>query len=167
MEPNICIGCGEINPYTPKSPKGASPDFCKPCTGKRSERNKKINLISIANNGKCQCRICKCDYISALVLRNTKGFLEKPEPEAAAKTQYPVCLNCNARIEAGDIEVKVNNAKCTPVDVSFFETNIIIEKRTTEININSDAEDVEIVSNEEEINSAESRRVSRAPNRIE
>lgn len=164
MQTNICSGCGEPNPYTSKSPKGASPDFCKPCTTKRSERNKKVKLISIANNDRCSCRICGCNFIAALLLRDTIGFFDRPQPEVAALTQYPVCLNCNARIDEGDIEVKINNSKCTPVDVSFFEANIVIEKRVTEMKINinsSDAESVEIIPDEEEIPAAEPRNVSR------
>ena len=153
---NICIDCGRDYIYDPNNPKGSSAYRCSNCRKKETELQKKIKLFSIASNGPPSCRCCNYSKSErALSLIDAVNFLEKAsnqeEKEKQAKRQFVVCLNCKARIDGGELEFKINDSSSCPVNVSFFETKVIVTKERKEIKVENksqDALEVEIVEGE-------------------
>lgn len=154
---NICIDCGKEYEYDSGNALGASSIRCCNCRKKDSALNKKLILFSIAGNEVASCR--KCGYrrsIHALTLIDTKEVLSKPktqeEKEKFARSQYILCLNCQAEIQSGEVEAKVVNRNTYPIKVEFYFKNVIVEKTKIEIEdhiISEDALPVELVRDEE------------------
>lgn len=102
----------------------------------------------IAGNGQIQCRACGYrKYPYAVIMKPAVDYLNKPEPEEEAKTNYLVCLNCNAAIESGDIRVQIVNTKVYPIMLEIYDQKVTVEDVRIEQHIPSgDAVELEVVS---------------------
>jgi hypothetical protein len=152
-----CIDCGEEYEYNPSKPLGASSARCSRCRKRDSILNKKIILFNIAGNGNLQCRKCGYkDCVSALTLLDGKSFLGDPktqdEKEVRAKSQFILCLNCDAEIKQCLFEFKVIDSSCYPIEVEFYSLKVTIvkEKITPKVSYTHDAREAEIVGDSPE-----------------
>jgi len=143
-----CISCGSEYDYDPSNPLGCSSERCSRCRKRDSILNKKIILFNIAGNGTIQCRKCGYrDCIGALTLVDGKSYLDDPPKEVRAKTQFILCLNCDAEIKNGAAEFKVIDSKCYPIEVEFYSTKVVVVKTKLEsfISYSHDAQEAEVV----------------------
>jgi len=149
----VCIDCGNDYKYDPNRPLGASTSRCPTCRKKDTAKQKTIALMMIAGHGVLQCR--KCGYrncSSALVLKDGIAFLDEAssqeEKEHRAKSQFILCLNCNAEIQSNQVTLKVTNAKVYPIEVEFYarEVRVVSTRIEAVVNYNSDYQDVEVTT---------------------
>lgn len=161
---NICLDCGGDYSYDPNKPLGASSSRCSKCRKRDTIKQKKIALLMIAGHGVLQCR--KCGYsrcTSALLLKDAVGFMNEvssqEEKEIRARSQFILCLNCDAEIESNEVESKVTNSKSYPVEVEFYsrEVRVVSTKIEPVVSYHHEYSDVEIVKSED---GGEAKRVS-------
>lgn len=164
----VCTECGTMYEYRSDNPRGSTPSLCNACQKKSAKFRKKLKLMLISGNGELNCRCCGYRKSAhALTSRQARSFLiDNPSPEEEAKASYLVCLNCNARIEAGELRAEPVNTKIYPVSMRFYETRVIIEDHETKDHIRTTSEDaVELeITNEEP---RETRKVSQNISRLE
>lgn len=148
---NTCIHCGNDYPYDSNDPKGASAAHCPKCRKRQSKKNKIIELLNIACNGNIMCR--KCGYRNPVALSLFDGVMALSPPtndeqrKIKAKTQYALCLNCAAEVDAEEVEVKVINSKVTPIQVEFYERKVVVIRQLIQPAASyTDAEIPEVVS---------------------
>lgn len=158
----ICIECGTLYKYCSDKPNGATSSLCNACQKRSAKFNKRLKLLLISGRGSLNCRCC--DYRKsphALTSICVKGFLDKPKPEVEAENSFLVCLNCKARIDAGEISY---SAITKPyVKIRFWETRVTIEEKEIPDHITfTDSVILDVV---EEI--PKSRRVSQKIHRLE
>lgn len=150
-----CIDCGNDYNYDPNNPLGSSRDRCSTCRKKDSARNKKIILLEIAGAGSPVCRMCGYSDISGLTLLNAIEPLTKPttqkELEAQAKRQFIVCLNCKAKVDAGEVSYRVVDSK-PPMDIQFYSRHVHIRHVPIEaaVKFSHDVIETEITTREPE-----------------
>lgn len=105
----------------------------------------------IAGNSVLQCR--KCGYrgcSDALTMVDGIAFMDQPssqeEKERRAKSQFLLCLNCKAEVDASEVEFKVTDSKFYPIKVEFYarEVRIVKTKLEAVVNYNREFEDVEV-----------------------
>lgn len=164
----VCLDCGSDYEYDSDRALGASSIRCCNCRKKDSVNNKKIILFSTAcNNGVMECR--KCGYkkcANALVLADTKVPFSpantQEKKEAFARSQYLLCLNCQEEIRSGQIEAAVINSECYPVDVEFFEREVVVVKKK----VNSVKYSTDVIETEITTDSPESRDPIREAKRV-
>lgn len=167
MKELICSECGTQYKYSSQKKNGATPTLCNACQKRSASLKKKLKLLLIAGNGEANCRCCNYRKSpNALTLICGKGFLSDPPPEEKAKYSYVVCLNCESRIKAGEIEVQILDTKTTPIKIRFWETKVSIEEYETQDFIKSYSKDAIImeVTNEKP---KQERRVSTKIHRLE
>lgn len=160
-----CIDCGEEYNWNPSHSLGASSTRCARCRKRSSVLNKKIILFNIAGNGNPQCRKCGYkDCIGSLTLLDGKSYLGDPktqeEKEVRAKSQFILCLNCDAEIKHGMFEFRVIDSSCYPIEVEFYSLKVTIvkEKIESKVSYTHDAREAEIVGDAPEgIGSAKAR----------
>ncbi len=98
--------------------------------------------------------MCGYSNISGLTLIDGIEYLIKPstqkEREANAKKQFIVCLNCEAQIKSGEVEFKVIDSKCFPINVEFYSRHVRVVKEKIEpkVNYGSEAVEAEITRDE-------------------
>lgn len=152
---NTCLDCGKDYKYDPNDPRGASSLRCPACRKRETIKNKKIILFNIAGNGTIQCRKCgysRCE--NAITLADTTNFLNKAttqeEKENRAKSQYLLCLNCEAEIKSGEVEAEVVNSKSYPVVVRFYEKEVRIVRTEIKpsVEYSNDVSDVEVTTSD-------------------
>jgi Zn ribbon nucleic-acid-binding protein len=164
---NTCIDCGCDYEYDASNPLGASSTRCPKCRKKDSAANKKIILFNEASNSNIMCR--KCGYqnnINALVLVDGVERLHKPktfdQEVANAKTQFILCLNCQAEIKSSEVEFKVTDSKSYPIHVEFYSRHVtVVKEKLKSFNFSSNVIEAEITGD-----NPETTRVARSPERL-
>lgn len=127
-----CIDCGIEYDYNPSKPLGCSSLRCRKCRKKQTELNKKLILILLAGNGKAECR--KCSYSrssSPLRMVDATSHLyratsQREREDRARRSQFVLCLNCLAEIDANEVEYKVSSTD--PVQVEFYSRHVTVVK---------------------------------------
>lgn len=160
---NLCIDCGSEYEYDYSRPLGSSSSRCAKCRKRDTIKAKKMALLMIAGVSSTQCR--KCGYnnsIHALNLIDGVATLCDQTPEEKATTQFILCNNCKAEVEANEVEFKVTS-KSYPISVEFYirEVKIVRTQIKPSVEYHQDYESVEVASDVGEV-----RQVSHKTKRI-
>lgn len=133
-----CVDCGKEYPYDHKSKHGATSRVCAPCA-KRNARELTKRMMLDAAGGKCVC----CGYSRCVSAMTFYDPIQRLFPEQSPKTReekiewasskVPICIRCDAELNAGMRFIKVVDATARPPVVGSYtdQAQIIVPVEMT------------------------------------